>query len=131
MCIRDSLPGVDAGLSSGETGVLSQLTGNNDFRTNAGFVNLVGKSCKVKVQLYSSNGSKSGSAKTVTVPAHGYTQINNVFKSTGSPNRNNAYATVEVTTSGCEIWAYAAVIDGTSAYPGTSDATSIPISILP
>ncbi len=125
------LPGVDAGLSYGETGVLSQLTGNNDFRTNAGFVNLVGKSCRVEVQLYSSNGSKSGSAKTVTVAANGYTQINNVFKSTGSPNRNNAYATVKVRTSGCEVWGYASVIDGTTSYPGTNDATSIPISILP
>ena len=125
------LPGVDSGLSYGQVGVLSQLTGNNDFRTNVGFVNLVDKACYVRVRLYSSTGAAMGSAKSVSVAAHGYKQINDVFKATGSSSRTNAYATVEVTTPGCEVWGYGAVIDGTSKYPGTDDATAIPMSILP
>ena len=126
------LPGVTVadGVSRGEVGILSQLTGNNDFRTNVGLVNLSNKSCQARVKVISASGVNLGSAVTKTIDPHEFTQINNVFGATGAGSRNNAYATVEVLTSGCEVWAYGAVIDGTSTYPGTSDATTIPVEVI-
>jgi hypothetical protein len=126
------MPGVTAedGLSRGETGVLSQLTGNNDFRTNVGLVNLSNKSCQVRVRVFNASGGALGSAVTETIDPHKFTQINNVFNATGAGTRDNAYATVEVLTSGCEVWAYGAVIDGTQAFPGTDDATTIPLTVI-
>jgi hypothetical protein len=126
------MPGVTVtdAVSQGELGVLSQLTGNNDFRTNVGLVNLSNKSCQARVRVVNASGGTLGSAVTKTLGAHMFTQINNVFGATGAGSRNNAYATVEVLTSGCEVWAYGAVIDGTGAFPGTDDATTIPLTVI-
>jgi len=126
------MPGVTTadGLSRGELGILSQLTGNNDFRTNVGLVNLSDKSCQVRVRVLNASGGTVGTAVTETISARNFKQINNVFGATGAGTRNNAYATVEVLTSGCEVWAYGAVIDGTGAFPGTDDATTIPLVVI-
>jgi hypothetical protein len=43
---------------------------------------------------------------------------------------HNAKVTVEVDTPGCEVWAYGAVIDGTEAFPGTNDPTTVPLTII-
>jgi hypothetical protein len=126
------MPGVAVGdgLKTGEVGVLSQLTGNNDFRTNVGMVNLSNKSCQTRVRVKTANGVTVGSPVLTTLGAHMFDQINDVFAATGAGARNNAYVTVEVLTSACEVWAYGAVIDGTEAFPGTNDPTTIPLSIL-
>ena len=126
------MPGVTTadGLSRGELGILSQLTGNNDFRTNVGLVNLSDKSCQVRVRVLNASGGTVGTAVTETISARNFKQINNVFGATGAGTRNNAYATVEVLTSGCEVWAYGAVIDGTGAFPGTDDATTVPLAVI-
>ena len=126
------MPGVVAadGVSTGGLGILSQLTGNDDFRTNVGLVNLSNKTCEARVRVISASGATLGTAVTKTLGAHKFTQINNVFAATGAGSRNNAYATVEVLTSGCEVWAYGAVIDGTGAFPGTDDATTVPLAVI-
>jgi hypothetical protein len=126
------LPGVTAtdGLSSGEIGVLSQLTGNSVFRTNVGLVNLSNKGCEVRTRVVSSGGSNVGSPVTRNLGAYKWKQINNIFGAAGAGTRANAYVTVEVLTSGCTVWAYGAVIDGTSSNPGTDDATTIPLSVI-
>ena len=126
------MPGVTAadGLSTGEMGVLSQLTGNNDFRTNVGLVNLSNKSCQARVRVVGVGGAAAGSPVTKTLGAYMFTQINDVFAETGAGSRNDAYVTVEVLTSGCNMWAYGAVIDGTGAFPGTDDATTIPLTVI-
>jgi len=53
------MPGVTAadGVSRGELGILSQLTGNNDFRTNVGLVNLSNKTCQARVRVISASGA--------------------------------------------------------------------------
>ena len=104
------MPGVSAAdaVSTGGLGVLSQLTGNDDFRTNVGMVNLSDKSCQVRVRVKNAVGTNVGSAEIRTLAAYSFDQINDVFAETGAGSRNNAYATVEVLTSGCEVWAYGA-----------------------
>lgn len=116
------------GVANGETAVLSQLCGNNDFRTNVGVVNLTDAPCQVRVQVRSASGTSIGSPVNLTLDARGFKQINDLFASTGSGNRNNAYATLKVQTAGCEVWGFGSVIDGVAAYPGTDDATIIPMS---
>ena len=120
-----------AGLSQtfvfGDVGVVSQLCGNNDFRTNIGVVNLTGSSCRVRVRVRSVSGLEIGSPVNVTLDAYGFEQINDVFATSGSGSRDNAYAVVNVLTEGCEVWGYGSVIDGVAAFPGTNDATIIPM----
>ena len=126
------MPGVSAAgaVSTGGLGLLTQLTGNDDFRTNVGLVNLSNKSCQVRVRVKNTGGTNVGSAEIRTLAAYSFDQINDVFAETGAGARNNAYATVEVLSSGCEVWAYGAVIDGTNAFPGTNDATTFPLTVV-
>ena len=126
------MPGVEVsdGVAPGQTGILSQLTGNSDFRTNIGVVNLSAATCQARVQLKSAGGANIGSPRTLSLAAYKFTQINDVFAATGAGTQNDAYATVEALTSGCRVWAYASVIDGTNASPGTNDPTLIPLTVV-
>ena len=121
------LPGVLAadGLSYGATGVISQLVKSAAFRTNIGFVNLGDTaSCRVRVTLHAAGGAAVGSPRTLTVPADGWNQVNDIFTAAGAGNRANAYATVEVLTAGCRVWGYGSVVDN-----ATGDPTTIPLSV--
>jgi len=120
------LPGVDDSdaLATGQSGVITQLAKNANFRTNIGFVNLGDSSCQVRVTLRSASGAAVGSQRTVTVPATGWKQDNDIFQAAGAGTHANAYATVEVLTSGCEVWGYGSVVDNNSG-----DPTTIPIEV--
>jgi hypothetical protein len=109
-------------LTQGQTGVISQLTKNGDYRTNIGFVNLADTSCDVTLTLYSDFGAQVGSARTLTVPAMGWMQDNDSFKKAGAGVHDNAYATVDVVSVGCRVWGYASVVDNV-----TGDPTTIPM----
>jgi hypothetical protein len=47
-----------------------------------------------------------------------------VFNAAAAGSHDNAYATVEVLTTGCAAWAYASVIDN-----ATGDPTTVPVQI--
>ncbi len=55
-----------------------------------------------------------------------YLQSDDVFRLSGAGNQDVAYATVEVQTQGCKIWAYASVVDAI-----TGDPTTIPVLVQP
>ena len=82
------------------------------------------------MRVKATSGATVGSAETRTLGANSFDQIEDVFAETGAGYRDNAYVTVEVLTSGCEVWAYGAVIDGTNSYPGTNDATTFPMTVV-
>ncbi len=82
------------------------------------------------MRVKAAGGATVGSLATRTLGAYSFDQIDDVFAETGTGSRNDACATVEVLTSGCEVWAYGAVIDGTTAFPGTNDATTIPLTVI-
>ena len=65
-----------------------------------------------------------GSQRTLTVPADGWKQDNDIFQDANAGTHANAYATVEVLTSGCEVWGYGSVVDNRSG-----DPTTIPIQV--
>ena len=120
------LPGVEEtdALSIGGIGLISQLAKNASFRTNIGFVNFGEADCRARVTLRNSSGSAVGSQRTVTVPASGWKQDNDIFQAAGAGTFANAYATVEVLTEGCAVWGYGSVVDNNSG-----DPTTIPMEV--
>lgn len=120
------LPGADDGnnLDYGERGILPQVKKTGNFRTNIGFVNLGQSSVTVRTNLYSSNGGQLGNSVTTSIPANQWKQENDIFQKAGVSYCEVGYATVEVTTYGGSVWAYASVVDN-----GTGDPTTIPVSV--
>ncbi|MCD4748475.1 MAG: S8 family serine peptidase [Thermoanaerobaculales bacterium] len=120
------LPGVDDGnkMEDGQIGILPQVKKTPDFRTNIGFVNLGQSSVTVRTKLYSSNGGQLGNTVTTSMPANQWKQDNDIFQKAGVSFCEVGYATVEVTTSGGSVWAYASVVDN-----GTGDPTTIPVFV--
>jgi hypothetical protein len=121
------LPGVteDEMIGNGVSGLLGQLRNASGFYTNIGFVNPGNAACTVRIRIYSTSGAQLGSAVTTSVPAGGWKQVNKVFNSAGIGATDLAYAVVEVTSSGCLVWAYASVVDDNS-----KDPTTIPVILL-
>jgi len=118
------LPGVDDGgkLAYGERGILPQIKKTSAFRTNIGFVNLGTSSVSLRTKLYSSTGSQLGNIVTTSIPANQWKQENDIFQKAAVSYCEVGYATIEVTTNGGKVWAYASVVDN-----GTGDPTTIPV----
>jgi PKD repeat protein len=113
---------VSDALAAGKVGVVPQIKKNAGFRTNLGIVNLGQQAVTVAVKLWSATGTQVGNTKQMTAQAGRWLQQDDIFGTTGAGNRDIAYATVEVQTTGGLVWAYASVIDNT-----TGDPTTFPI----
>jgi PKD repeat protein len=109
------------GLASGLVGVLPQLKRTDDYRTNVGILNLGDLTCTAKILLHNAQGNVVGTV-TLTADPGRYIQSDDPFRIGGAGMQEIAYATVEVQTTGGQIWAYASVIDN-----ATGDATTIPV----
>jgi hypothetical protein len=120
------LPGttVAEALTSGQTGVLSQLTKNSSFRTNIGCINLGNMQCEVSITLRDATGTPVGNTRTLTIAPSGWEQDTDIFAKAGAGEQANGYATIEVLTEGCTVWGYGSVVD-----EGTGDPTTIPITV--
>jgi hypothetical protein len=120
------LPGVTGqeGLVSGQTGILSPLASNSDFRTNIGFVNPGDTACHVRITLYDADGNQVGENRALRIAASSWNQDSDIFTKAGAGEHDNAWARVELITDDCAVWGYASVIDRTS-----NDPTTIPIII--
>jgi hypothetical protein len=118
------LPAVTAveGLVAGTTGILPQLTRTALFRTNVGVTNLGDTAASVTIRLRGTNSENLGEPVFRTVPPRGLEQVVDVFGVAGAGDRELAWATVEVTTQGALVWAYASVIDNR-----TGDPTIVPM----
>jgi len=115
--------GVSAALTPGMDGYLSQLKSTDDFRTNIGFTNYGDTECTIRIFLYDDQGERKGVLHS-NVPAGGWTQVNRVFEVSGVGSCPLGYAVVEVLTGGCEVWAYASVVDN-----GSGDPTTVPVMV--
>ncbi|MCU0290758.1 MAG: PKD domain-containing protein [Thermoanaerobaculaceae bacterium] len=111
-------------LTSGQVGVIPQLKKNTAFRAHLGVMNVGTASVTVAIRLWSPTGSQIGTTKTQTVAVGRYWQQDNIFDNVGAGNRDIAYATVEVQTSGGRIWAYGSVVDNV-----TNDPTTFPVLV--
>jgi len=115
--------GTSEALTPGDGGYLSQLKSTDDFRTNIGFTNFGESECSVRVFLHDDQGERMG-VLYAAVPAGGWTQINRVFEASAAGSCPLGYAFVEVLTGGCQVWAYASVVDN-----GSGDPTTLPMVI--
>ncbi len=120
------LPGIapDQAMATGQTGVLSPLAGNQQFRTNVGYINLSDHSCEIRVTLHDASGVQVGSERIRSIDPSGWKQDNDIFAVTGAGSQDHAYAKTETLTNNCLVWVYASVVDN-----ATGDPTMIPVVI--
>ncbi len=121
------LPGLGsaAAVAPGGVGVLSQIKRTADFRTNIGFTNFSADACDVRIRLFGADGTQKGEEILVQdVPAGGWKQQGQVFRTAGVAECPIGYAVVTADTPGCELWSYASVVDNDSG-----DPTTIPVTV--
>ena len=111
-------------LMPGRVGLLPQLKKSSEFRTNLGIVNLGSASCTALVRLFGVSGAQVGSSKAMTAAGGRFAQQTDIFANVGAGEQALGYATVEVQTPGCTLWAYASVID-----QATGDPTTVPVLV--
>ena len=109
---------------SGQTAYLPGLEKSTAFRTNVGAINLGSSTCTVQFGVYTGSGVQVGSNVTSSVPAERWAQLNDLFGTAGAGNQSVAYAKVQPVSSGCQIWAYASVVDN-----ATGDPTTVPMIV--
>jgi hypothetical protein len=114
-------PAVDgaAGLTPARSGILPHLKRDANSRTNMGFLNLADQTANVRVTVFGATGEQLGQPILRNVPARQWIQINDVIGHTGDTTAALAWATVEVTSPGTSVWAYASVISSDSGDPIT------------
>jgi hypothetical protein len=114
-------PAVDgaAGLTAARPGTIPHLKRDANSRTNMGFLNLADQPASVSVTVFGATGEQLGGPITRTVPARQWVQINDIIGATGNASEVLAWATVEVTSAGTTVWAYASVISNDSGDPIT------------
>lgn len=107
-------------LKVNESGLISQILSNSSFRTNMGFTEFEGKTTTLRVEIYSSEGTKLAE-KNYTIDPFENLQVNGIFSDMGiSGDVSYSYAKI-ITLSGGSIFAYASVVDNR-----TGDAICIP-----
>jgi hypothetical protein len=87
------------------------------FRVNIGVANAQATSAAVVIRLYGDDGLQIGQAVTRTLRAFEQVQYTKIHQSVGSGNVDRGWATVEVTTPGAKVHAYAMLIDNKSSDP--------------
>lgn len=107
-------------LSSGETGYLTFLHKNENFRTNIGFASMSRNLIDVKLEFYNSEGQKIGE-KYINLKPFEYLQLNDIFSQIGFQSISFAYAKISSNSSGALYISYASVVDN-----GSNDPIFIP-----
>ncbi len=83
------------------------------FRTNIGFVNLVGAQTRMEIDLFAADGSGLGTV-TRTLKPYEHRQVNDVFHVVGADDVPDGYAVVRTTSEDGLFVAYASVVDNGS-----------------
>ncbi len=97
-------------LRPNEVGYISQIVSNSNFRTNMGFTEFEGKNTQVKVEIFSSEGTKLGE-KNYNIEGYKNLQINGVFSDLGISG-DVSYSFAKITNlSGGSLFPYASVVD--------------------
>lgn len=106
------------GLSTGQSGYITQLQQDAAARSNLGFLNMGSTEATVQVTLYDASGAQVGTYP-VTIGAGQLKADNAPFSARfGRTNIRPGWAKVTV-SSGSGIWAYGSVLDAVSSDPTT------------
>ena len=110
------IPGVPANqaLPAGQDSYLVYLAKSSDFRTNLGWAATSVNAGSISVTLYSSAGTRIGTAKSYDVMSYGQNQINDIFAAVGASATETAYAVVRPSVP---VVAYASVVDNRTGDP--------------
>ncbi len=99
------------------------------FRTNIGFVNLVGTQTRMEVDLFAADGTGLGTV-TRTLKPYEHRQVNDVFHAVGADDVPDGYAVVRTTSEEGLFVAYASVVDNGSGDAvfllGEAENTAVP-----
>lgn len=87
------------------------------FRVNIGVANAQATSAAVLIRLYADDGVQIGAPVTRTLRAFEQVQYTKIHQTVGSGPVSRGWATVEVTTPGAKVHAYAMLIDNKSGDP--------------
>jgi hypothetical protein len=109
---------------AGAVRTLLHVAGAPDYRSNVGFVEVLGLDAEVELELYDGLGALVASG-TVTVPARSYLQVDDVFGYLGAAPLPHATMLVRV-TSYARVFSYASVVDNRTSdpmyFPGLPDS---------
>lgn len=83
------------------------------FRTNIGFINLVGTLTTMEIDLFAADGTELGTVTRNLKPFE-YRQVNDVFNTAGANDVPDGYAVVRTTSTDGRFIAYASVVDNES-----------------
>jgi hypothetical protein len=117
------VPGLaeSAAVTPGVKGTFHLLTystsSSSGFRVNIGLANAQGTNAAVVIRLYGDDGLQIGAAITKTLRAYEQVQYTKIHQSVSSGDVAHGWATVEVTTAGAKVHAYAMLIDNASSDP--------------
>ncbi len=104
------------GLQSGESAVLMQLREDSAARTNIGICNQWPRSARVEIALHDGDGTLVATQRRPVLPLQ-TVQLNRPFLQLGGRNDIvSGYAVITV-LAGQDVYAYASVIDNTTADP--------------
>ncbi len=110
-----------AAVTAGMRGTFHLLTYSTTittgFRVNIGLANALGSDATVVIRLYGDDGLQIGQEITKTLRAFEQVQYTKIHQVVSSPNVAHGWATVEVTTPGGKVHAYAMLIDNVSSDP--------------
>lgn len=117
------VPGIpeSAAITPGVRGTFHLLTystaNTSGFRVNIGVANAQATSAAVVIRLFGDDGLQIGQAVTRTLRAFEQVQYTRIHQTVGSGSVEHGWATVEVTTPGAKVHAYAMLIDNKSGDP--------------
>jgi len=117
----------------GAARTLLHVAGNADYRSNVGFVEVLGLDGEVDLELLDGEGTTVATG-TVTVPARSFLQVDDVFSRLGAPPL--AHASVRVTVRGLgRVFTYASVVDNRTSdpifFPGLPDTEACTTLLVP
>ena len=118
-----ALTAADA-ITPGHMGVLLPLRNTSQFHSNVGLVNFGMQDVAVSLSLFDATGTQVGSSRTVTVGPGLWFQQYDIFTYLGAGDTPFGYVTVQVTSAGGQVWAYASLVDN-----ATGDPATVPVEV--
>ncbi len=104
-----------AGGNNGTVRTLLHLASSAAFRSNVGFVEVLGLDAELDLEMNDPTGAVLG-RRTLILPASSHLQVNDIFAFLGAPDTDCASLRVEILNQ-ARVFTYASVVDNRSSDP--------------